>query len=33
MKNTGKRIFASVLFAIIVAMPVLVSAGMTASQR
>lgn len=33
MKNTGKRIFAAVVFAVLLAMPVIVSAGMTASQR
>jgi len=33
MKNTGKRIFAAIVFAAIIAMPVIVSAGMTASQR
>lgn len=33
MKNTGKRIFAAVVFAVLVSMPVIVSAGMTYSQR
>lgn len=33
MKNTGKRIFAAIVFAIIVSMPAIVSAGVFASQR
>lgn len=33
MKNTGKRIFAAIVFAVVVSMPVVVSAGMFASQR
>jgi len=33
MKNTGKRIFAAVVFAIIVSLPVIGSAGVLFSQR
>lgn len=33
MKNTGKRIFASVLFALLVSVPLLATAGQFWSQR
>lgn len=33
MKNTGKRIFAAIVFAVLASMPALVMAGMTYSQR
>ncbi len=33
MKNTGKRIFAAIVFALILAAPLLVSAGSLSSSR
>jgi hypothetical protein len=33
MKNTGKRIFATIAFALLVSMPLIVSAGVHVSQR
>lgn len=33
MKNTGKRIFAAVVFAIVASLPLIVTAGASVSQR
>ncbi len=33
MKNTGKRIFAAIVFALVASLPFIVSAGATYSQR
>lgn len=33
MKNTGKRIFAAIVFAVLASLPAVVLAGMTWSQR
>lgn len=33
MKNTGKRIFVAIVFALLASLPLIVSAGATYSQR
>lgn len=33
MKNTGKRIFSAIVFAVLASLPVIVLAGQTWSQR